>query len=724
MPRSLLIAVRFHEGRYHGLEDGFDGAKGWPPSPARLFQALVASAARGGRFEPDDQDALLWLERLPPPRVSAPAAQRGQAVKLFVPNNDLDSVGGDPALVSKIRVGKVWRPCFFDANEPILYAWEFQSGEAMARRVCLIAERLCQLGRGIDMAWAQGRVLDQEQAESALEAHSGVLHIPGGAGQVPIPHRGSLSSLVERHARNRSRLRTEGAGRKQVQLFSQPPPAHFGRAGYDAPLRRLHFELRSPNGGWSAQPLDSAFPLIAGLRDAAAKRLLDSIPNDSALIEKVVIGRSAGSADLARRIRILPIPSVGSEHADPSIRRILVEVPAHCPLRLDDLQWAFAGVATTGSRRGILVSTTESRMADRFCRSALAFETVTPVALSCVQRRRLGEAGQKSAQERQQEERMAVGAIFQALRHVGMANGPINVHVRREPFQRRGALAESFAKGSRFSRHALWHVALRFGRPALGPLVIGDGRFCGLGLMLPRESCDNLLAFDLGRRVAQRDWPRLVQCLRRALMCLAAGDRGHIERLFSGHEPDGRADRSGHHAHIFLGADDAGADPDATTRLIVAAPWAVDHATSPQQRELVAFSDVVRRLRDLRAGSLGRFTGLLAHPVESDDPLVKPSRAWIGQTPYVATRHMKRAVNSGEHIKSDIIDECQRRGLPKPLNIELNHVKVGPRGGRPSAMVTLRFAVAVRGPVILGRTSHAGGGLFHAMASPPARNSS
>ena len=68
MSRSLLIVVRFHEGRYHGQEDCFDGADGWPPSPGRLFQALIAGAARGARLPPADELALRWLERLDPPR--------------------------------------------------------------------------------------------------------------------------------------------------------------------------------------------------------------------------------------------------------------------------------------------------------------------------------------------------------------------------------------------------------------------------------------------------------------------------------------------------------------------------------------------------------------------------------------------------------------------------------------------------------------------------------
>jgi len=46
MPR-LVICVRFHQGRYHGRPQG--GAD-WPPSPARLFQALVAGAIRAPKL--------------------------------------------------------------------------------------------------------------------------------------------------------------------------------------------------------------------------------------------------------------------------------------------------------------------------------------------------------------------------------------------------------------------------------------------------------------------------------------------------------------------------------------------------------------------------------------------------------------------------------------------------------------------------------------------------
>ena len=731
MPQSLLIAVRFHEGRYHGQAEEFGDEDGWPPSPGRLFQALVAGAARGATLQPEDRRALEWLEILDPPRIAAPAVRRGRAVRRFVPNNDLDSVGGDPARVGEIRVGKQWRPCFFDPDVPILFVWNFDSGTADAVRICSIATRLYQLGRGIDMAWASGQILNEDEAESTLASHPGGLRIPRGAGMTATPHPGTLASLAQRFQRKRERLATVGAGRKSRQLFTQPPRASFAHTGYDTPARCLYFELRTSERGFAPQALASAAPLLAGLRDAAARRLQDALPERANLFERLFVGRGAGPRDLAQRVRLVPVPSIGTEHTDPSIRRIMVEVPADCPIRIDDLKWAFAGLPacdpqTGESWNGHLVSTEDARMANRFAASARVFRSITPVALTGASRRRMEPADSKSGDEREREERGAAGSVVQALRHAGIRVRPTDIRVQREPFHRRGAGAELFAAGSRFSKHALWHVQFQFRETVPGPMVIGDGRFCGLGLMEPvhgATSCSDVFVFRLdGRRpiAGRRSGRPLVRCLRRALMSLARDDAGGVGRLFSGHEQDGRSDSAGHHAHVFLAADGDAGDDDSATRLIVAAPWSVDRrAGSRRGNQRRFFDEVVRRLVELRAGPLGRFDGLVAEPMHDDDPLLGPARLWVGKTPYVATQDFKKRDDPADFVKADVITECRRRGLPSPAEVEVLDVRAGPRGGRPAALLKLRFATAVRGPILLGRDSHSGGGLFRAVSRPP-----
>lgn len=497
-PRSLLVEVRFHEGRYHGEGDRFNGgghtpspadADGWPPSPGRLFQALVAAAARGARLRDDDRAALEWLEKQAPPRVAAPPARRGKAVKLYVPNNDLDQKGGDPGRISEIRTEKWWRPWFFDHEVPVLYVWDIDSaGVCRAERICTVAIRLYQLGRGIDMAWAGGRILDRNEANVLLESHPGQVRTSSGSGVTAALCQGTLDSLVWRYRENRKRLSVVCAGRSHRQLFTKPPKAVFDRIGYDSPARRQHFDLRNSQDEFVPRPLYSVAPLVTGLLREAARRLQDAFPDRHMEFERLIIGRGAGPSDLSQRMRLLPVPSIGTEHADLSVRRVVVEVPAACPFRVDDLEWAFAGLRLKDLRTGEnlsarLTSTEDSGMASRFAREATDFWSITPVALSVRVPRRHGTIA--DADTRVRQERRVAGSVVQALRHAGIHTKPTDIRVQREPFHRRGALAGSFALGSRFSRAALWHVRLRFRKKVPGPLVIGNGRFCGLGLMEP-----------------------------------------------------------------------------------------------------------------------------------------------------------------------------------------------------------------------------------------------
>ena len=720
MTRSLLIAVRFHDGRYHGEAHGRTGV--WPPSPGRLFQALVAGAAHGGTITAGDQRALWWLEELPPPRIAAPPSRRSAATPRYVPNNDLDAVGGAPRRVNEIRVSKHWRPYLFDAEQPLLYVWDFDEPAPDAERVCSIALGLYQLGRGVDMAAATAATMDRDEAQAALAAHPGATRQPMGLGPVPVARRGTLASLIERHRRMHERLVGDGTGKT---LFRQPPKGLFGDVDYDAPPRRLYFELRL-GGAFAPCPLGLAASLVTGLRDAAAGRLQHAVPSRSEEIERLIVGRGAGPQDLPRRVRTTPLPSVGTEHTGASIRRVAVEVPADCPLPWRDVEWAFAGiepgdVATGRAMPDRLVSAGDAVLTHRYTRAARVFRSVTAVALSSAPR-----TGATNAEQRQRDEARAAFCVVQALRHAGVRAMPASIHVQREPLHRHGERAEVFAGGSRFSPGAMWHVTLRFDTPVDRPLplVIGDGRFCGLGLMEPADVVEpvarhgDVYGFSIGteHRVARADGAALVQALRRALMALARDDRGRVDRLFSGHEADGRPDRTHRHDHVYLAADAGAADRgEWIGRLIVAAPWADRATNQPPRRRRELFEDVVHRLEELRAGRLGRFR-LRATPLGEGDPVIGPARIWRGETAYLATRNLKRNADPAAAVMEDVMVECRRRLLPRPVTVEVLQVSAGPRGGRLRALLEIHFATAVRGPLILGRDSHAGGGLFHAVA--------
>ena len=74
----LSIAVEFLHGTFRGDPDGSANTGGltrgeWPPSPARLFAALVAADGTGDACRVTDGAELEWFERLPPPVIHADA---------------------------------------------------------------------------------------------------------------------------------------------------------------------------------------------------------------------------------------------------------------------------------------------------------------------------------------------------------------------------------------------------------------------------------------------------------------------------------------------------------------------------------------------------------------------------------------------------------------------------------------------------------------------------
>jgi CRISPR-associated protein Csb2 len=144
-------------------------------------------------------------------------------------------------------------------------------------------------------------------------------------------------------------------------------------------------------------------------------------------------------------------------------------------------------------------------------------------------------------------------------------------------------------------------------RTAGRSLLIGDGRYLGLGLLAPqRAALPDAVAFAVSPEagVATADGFALAHAARRALMALSRDAKGDVPRLFSGHEEDGGRAASGRHKHIFIAADDNDGD-GRIDRLIVAAPWACDRSSKPDRAERRQFDAVVSELETLRAGRLG-----------------------------------------------------------------------------------------------------------------------
>lgn len=715
MTRALLIYVRFHDGRYHGMGD-------WPPSPARLFQALVAAAALPG-LDDVKREALRWLEKLDVPTIAAPAEHKGRNIKLFVPNNDLDAKGGDIRRIAEIRTAtKRIRPRLFDASVPLLYIWRFDDSESRARCICNIANGLYQLGRGVDMAWAVGELVEEAETDEVLSNYPGAIYRPSRVGKglaLDCPDEGSLASLEIRHKANAQRF-TRVNGKTQ---FANAPRPRFRAVAYNSPATRLLFELRytaAPGAPFAPWPLKSSAALVRTLRDGACRQLKQHF-NGSGVVEKVLIGRDATEADKALRVRIIPIPSIGHVHANPGIRRVLVEVPPNCPIRADDMAWGFAGLEVAGPVHDeetgeILPSPVELVKADDDSmlahygvteeHTARLWRSVTPFALpEDAKRWRINpeKSHEKvgGGKERTDEQQRACYAVLQALRHADQRKKVVGIRVQREPFSARGERAEAFAGGTRFSKRQLWHVEIEFAEAVSGPLILGNGRYSGLGLMAPARQVEGVLAFSIVDGLAADAEPlQLARALRRAVMArvrdaMGLRDTDALPIFFCGHEIDGSAARRGGHTHLAFVPDLA------RQRLLVIAPHLMEHRkpSKDECEHLIILARALVGLSELRAGRAGKLALKQVDITPEADPLFAASKEWATATPYALTRHAKR--NGRDSLRDDVLQEVERRQLPVPLAVE-----------RKDTSLLLRFKVAVPGPVLLGKTIHFGGGLF------------
>jgi hypothetical protein len=186
-------------------------------------------------------------------------------------------------------------------------------------------------------------------------------------------------------------------------------------------------------------------------------------------------------------------------------------------------------------------------------------------------------------------------------------------------------------------------------------------------------------------------------------------DAEPLPAFFSGHEPAGgpvRAERSSHLAFLC---------DLPRLRLIVVAPHALDRrdSTREERDHLAVLDEAFEGMFELRAGPAGRLV-LRRTSIDVDrDALTAPSCTWESGTPYVVTRHLPMGDAAGA-LSADLIAECWRRGLPAPTAAIVLDVK-GVAGAGLSGRVRLEFSAAVRGPVLLGRTRYAGGGLFVAV---------
>ena len=321
MAGRLWISATLLSGRYHGSE--------WPPSPARLVQALVAGSKNGGNREnwPEVEQGLRWLECQPAPRIFARPAKKLTPYKMAVPNNDLDVIARDwlaskPASIATIRTMKTIEPRLIEGPVPHLrYVWDINDSQEGSRAAGLLkpaALCLYSLGWGVDMAYADSglTLTDEEQGWDEW--------VPSSRGDrmaVPVP--GFLDDLEATH--KRFTLRAAGQGVDTDTRIRVYRLQVYARRGVSLPPW-IAFGLKTPNGeDQFSTPWRNSMEVSAWMRHAAKVSLTgEDIGED---LNSFVLGHPDDADAASHRLSFVPLPSIHALHGDCRIRRIMVVEP-------------------------------------------------------------------------------------------------------------------------------------------------------------------------------------------------------------------------------------------------------------------------------------------------------------------------------------------------------------------------------------------------------------
>jgi CRISPR-associated protein Csb2 len=497
----LLLSVRLLHDRYHGRTANGEQAE-WPPSPFRLFQAIVAGNARGISLPPVLIDALQWLETLDPPEIIAPKAESGKAVLTYVLNNTQ----------RRSRTPKTIRSTLLDGDRLIQYLWRFdeliERSLEYAGVIASSTRHIRALGWGIDMAIGHGEIV----GSVAPGIGSRIWWVPAEeSDRVGIdfrsPRPGSLASLQECYSQYLNRY----ASNEATQLESGAPIYCLHRYTSDRP--RAIFKLLDINEDTFRYPHDKLIH-VAGMVRYAAVELMSADPpswieDSDGWVKRVVHGkRGDSSLEEHRQFSYVPLPSIGHEHSDAMIRSVMIVAPLGMDRELKHLAEKLDGErlnaedcsdACTWESRPLLPGLIElqrfSPPEGRFIRNcylatADTWQTVTPVILP-------GHDDHKPAK--------TVKLIQRALQQSGIDTpcefmwqsipffkNTLSAHKRDIHGRRAGYFRPSYLK-----ENTAVHLRIRFGRrkvigdldsewmPAnvTGPIVIGAGRHCGFGLL-------------------------------------------------------------------------------------------------------------------------------------------------------------------------------------------------------------------------------------------------
>lgn len=531
----LAIEVELLRGRYAATAHNDRGCSEWPPHPARFFSALVAALHDHEEVDQAERAALLWLEHQSAPSLCVdPESRVGrrQVQDVYVPVNDV-TLGLDTAIrsaeealqqadgASKRRAAERKLATARSAPNVVETA---PSDKALKTAIALLPERRTRQVRTFPVAIPETPTFAFLWRDADATEHRGALERLCAR----VTRLGHSSSLVRCNVVDRdisptlvpsddgdTILRVIGAG--QLERLERAFAHHQGVESRVLPARPQRYSASSKiviptTHAESVFSTDWViFERVGGSRPVSSRSTDLARALRGALLEQhgdkslpATLSGHAESVPTERpHVAFVPLPFVGHEHADGAIMGCALVLPRELPtsdretlLRLV-ARWekeradergtlTLAGGTLPPFRvRRVDVSAKRSLSPELWCRASTRFITVTPIALDKNPgnlRSNQDGTARKAALEAQQ-------SISDAcVRVVGVR--PVSVEVSLAPLLAGAQHVRNFlpwpGRPGRTPRVRV-HADIRFEERVRGPLLLGAGRYFGLGLCLPVE---------------------------------------------------------------------------------------------------------------------------------------------------------------------------------------------------------------------------------------------
>lgn len=339
------FGIRYLMGWAMASADGADKRRAeWPPHPDRVFMALAAGWFQTDQ-DPTEAAALRWVEKLSPPSIYASSAELrhehgGERPTVsYVPVNDIRrQLGLLPGFRSRQRRSfPIAIP-----HEPVVYlSWDHELPDSYRKSLEALCSKVCSIGHSASLV---------QMWLTVAPPPANLVPVSGRAKfRLRIAGPGRLAYLENRYNREaflkwvetNSRIQEARGARKMAEqeelrqafpngrpVSSRPEPGLW--QGYDKPVlhrpKSMLGSLFDPNMialSLSGRRLflSSTLKLTEALRGA----LLDSCCQP---IPEWISGHAMdGSRTSKPHLAILPMPFVGSAHADGRLLGVALAIP-------------------------------------------------------------------------------------------------------------------------------------------------------------------------------------------------------------------------------------------------------------------------------------------------------------------------------------------------------------------------------------------------------------